>query len=657
MRANDLMVEQMPKQILSRQNFLRQLILMILVSLLLSVASAKTIVPPDDPSQSITYWKPHTISAANDPLVAQAQEIFTVLLRAWNSSRVEPSLYIVNSSAGPWAASLSDGNILMSRDAILTIKTFGEQRAKHLLAFVLAHELSHQRSDDLWHQRFFRLISSHGNKNTKNILNNLNIDKHHFDNVAEKEIQADHDSLLMMNSVGYDPYQVLDNVNSKDFFTKWVENIWNDSCYEQTSDKEISGLCDQAKNRALRARLQLSNVATQSMLYELGVQAFTANDFVNARRYFIAYGRDNTNRAVLSAIGSSYFAEALELKQKLIKNHKSQYSSNQASFYYPLILDARSNAVSTVSSNNKVLKRAINSSNIKKLKKQIHSTIELSIRYFEKAIRLEPDYTKSYILLAYSYLLDGNSFMVRGVIQGKYLPKFGSDSAVELILAMTNSIEGKQTKAALQFKKLIKSLNNNTASYQSFSRDLLLYSAYYNSSALFNFIGQPQKAKSQWQALATITKKSGNSLLFQMALNHLTPAAHENNAIQNAPTINGMRLNDKFSAKDLSRQQHKINDLWLEGELHHVYRFDDGSRYVIGPNQKIISAWQDYGQLYLSGSKDIQITNNEASDRPLKKFGIPDRRLHLMSGDYLAYDKYGMAFHVIQNKVVGWFLY
>ncbi|MFV2060798.1 MAG: hypothetical protein ACC653_08935 [Gammaproteobacteria bacterium] len=632
---------------------LLQHVLLIMGLIVVSTGTAKSLVPPDDPTQSIIYWKPHTVTADKDPLVAEAQNIFAVLLRAWDSSRIEPTLYIVNSTAGPWAASLADGSILMSRDAIVTIKKFGEQRSKHLLAFVLAHELAHQRSDDLWHQRFFRLIETQNNNDKTKMLGDLKFHKQHFNNVAEKEIQADRDSLLMMNSVGYDPYQVLDKLNSNDFFTKWVENIWKDSCQDQNANSKIASLCDQAKSRALRARLQLTNVATQSTLYDLGVQAFTANDFINARRYFVAYGRDNTNRAVLSAIGLSYYAEALAVKKNLLK----QYNLKQADFYYPLLLDVSSNTPGDFSNSAQSKKRSANVSKIKQLKNAIHKKIEFSIRYFEKAIRLEPKHAKTYILLAYSYLLDDNTFMVRGVIQGKYLPKFGQDNAADLILAMTNSIEGNQDKAKQKFTNLIRLINTKTAKSKSLSDDLIVYSAYHNSSALFAFIGEQQQATAMWQELAKRSRKSGNSMLFQMALSKLKRTSMLDKQIKNSPTINGLRLNDKLTAKTLLRQQHKINDLWLEGELYHVYRFDDGSRYVIGPNQKIISAWQDYGKLYLSGSNRAQISSNETADRPLKKFGIPDRRLHLMSGDYLAYDRYGMAIHVVKNRVAGWFLY
>ena len=199
----------------------------LLAALILSVglspiSQGTSLAPPTDPTQSITYWKPHTISPRHDALVQKAQSIFTVLLRAWDSSRLEPSLYVVESAAGPWAASLADGNILLSKAAIETCLNFGADRAEHLLAFILAHELAHQRADDLWHQRFFRLVGNQSPEAAKKMLRGLQLDDKLVANIEQKEAQADHDGLIMMASVGYDPYQILDK---KDFFTAWVENI------------------------------------------------------------------------------------------------------------------------------------------------------------------------------------------------------------------------------------------------------------------------------------------------------------------------------------------------------------------------------------------------------------------------------------------------
>jgi tetratricopeptide (TPR) repeat protein len=610
-----------------------------------TIALAKSVVPPDDPAQSIAYWKPHIVLADKDPLVANTQAVFTVLLRAWDSSRLEPNLYVVNSSAGAWAASLADGNILMSRDAIKTCINFGGDRADHLLAFVLAHELAHQRSDDLWHQRFFRLVENHSVEDRQKMLGGLELDNTYLATLAQKEAQADHDSLIMMSSVGYDPYSVLDK---NGFFTAWVENIWKNSCSLTRVGSANYQACKQAQSRALRARAQLTTVATQSMLYELGVQAFTANQFQKARHYFTAYGRDYSSRVILSALGLSYFAEALAWQRQSgqIQNVKAPV------FYYPLLLDASASAAPSGKMPDNASKRAALVSVEARNRKKIHANLEQSIHHFEKAIRLEPDHAKTYLLLAFSYLLDGNTFMARGVVQGKYIPKFNNDTASELVLAMTSALEGKRQQASKSFERVIEQLEINNKN-QSIPSDILTYSAYYNSAAYATYLGQKNKAEALWKQLASKAKKQGNSLLFRLALNKISGNIEQLAQLHDAPNINGMRLGDRFVVNKMTAQPHLITDLWIEGELHHVYRFENGSRYIIGPEQRIISAWQAMGNTRLKGGLKI----GDKADRPLKSLGIPSRRLSMMSGEYLAYDNYGLAIHIVQDRVAGWFLY
>jgi Zn-dependent protease with chaperone function len=137
--------------------------------------SAKSVALPEDPSQSITYWKPQVIAPENSTDVALAHAVFEVLLRTWDSARVEPNLYVVKSSSGPWAASLADGNILLSQNAIEVSKKYGKQYTEHLLAFILGHELAHQRAEDLWHQRFLRLAGSQAPEIQARLLKDLKI--------------------------------------------------------------------------------------------------------------------------------------------------------------------------------------------------------------------------------------------------------------------------------------------------------------------------------------------------------------------------------------------------------------------------------------------------------------------------------------------------
>ncbi len=614
----------------------------------LCLAAERSPAPPDDPRQSITWWKAYSISASEDAQVAQAEDIFQNLLRAWDNSRLEPGLTVVKSAKGAWAASLADGNILLSRDAIDSCMRFGKHRGMHLLAFVLAHELAHQRADDLWHQRFFRMLDKQAAASTRQALQSLQLDEKTIASMQQKEAQADHDGLILMSSVGYDPYQILDK---QDFFTAWVENIWGESCRiseDKNASSRINQACEQARSRALRTRAQLGTLATQTMLYELGVQAFVAKNYRKSREYFSAYARDYPGRAVLSALGLSYLAEAVAAHNQLIELG----AIKQPAFYYPLMLDASADAAPGLSLNQN--SRSSSQALIKKLTRQKQLALQNSIRLFEKTIRLVPEHRKSYLLLATAYLLEGNSYMVRGVLQGRYQPKFNKDAGVTLLLAMTRAIEGKKKQSDKEFVRLLSQLNrekNNSA----MSDNLLLYSSYFNYASLLQFSAKADAASKIWKQLAIKAKKSGNSLLFRLALAQLNPAKSARSQLSRsqltqAPTINGYRLGD---VNRLKAGRSKVDDLWIDGELHQVYRMDNGSRFITGSAGEIISAWQDMGKLSIAN----MIAPGDSADRPFKTLGIPDRRLLMSAGEYLAYDKYGLALHLNNNKVQGWFLY
>ena len=111
-----------------------------------------------------------------------------------------------------------------------------------------------------------------------------------------------------------------------------------------------------------------------------------------------------------------------------------------------------------------------------------------------------------------------------------------------------------------------------------------------------------------------------------------------------------MRLGDRKPRDD---SPHRVSELWIEGEQFHVYIYQDGARYISAANGEIISASQVGGKRLLGG----MIAIGEPADRPLKTLGIPDRRLQLTSGEYIAYDRYGVALKLDDNRVQGWFLY
>lgn len=618
----------------------------LLLIMLSTVVTAKSVTPPDDPSQSINYWKPHVIQAEADPAVAQAERVFSNLLRSWDSSRIAPSLYVVDSSAGPWAASLMDGNILLSRAAISTCQKQGEERAEHLLAFVLAHELAHQKADDLWHQKFFRLSGNQSPELQRKLLKGLDIDQDSIADLERREARADHDGLVMMATVGYDPYYITDQ---DDFFTAWVENIWQSSCTSGNGNGNanpmITSACEQAQTRATRSRTQLVTVANQTTLFELGLQAFIAGQWQDARGLFIGFGRDFPSRAVHSNIGLTHLAQALEL-----------LAANPgllpvAGFYYPLLLDTQADAepISGQVPTNKRGSPAI-------IKQQIHQHLVEATEYFDKAIRLQPSAREAYLYLAMSHLLDNNPFMLRGILQGKYLPQFGADPAVELFLAMTTALEDKPKQALKQFQALIQSLAQDTKPLSALPAELLTYAAHYNYAHYLAVQGQGDAAKQVWQDLAKQAQHSGQSLMFRLALNQLNPSTPAVPA--NGPTyIRKLRLGDRPDFARLNREAAQQSSFWHGGEQFNIYRFSDGARLVLGPQQQLLAAWQRDGVASTSPSLSANLALGDSADRPLKAYGVPTRRIHTIKGEYLAYDARGLAVHVVNDKVAGWFLY
>ncbi len=584
-------------------------------------------------SQFISYWKSHVITAEQDDRIKFAESVYHRLLRAWDSSRLEPGLFVVDSQSGPWAASLVDGNILLSIQALDTINSFGARRAEHLLAFVLAHELAHQRSDDLWQHRFFNL----DHQQQQSI--ELQLDRRVLAEMEEKEARADHDGLVLMSSVGFNPYLV---VGKKDFFTEWVENIWKQPC-DQQQDSVISNACQQAKARALRTYSKLDLIVSQSSLYELGVQALVAANYTKARYYFTQYGRDFPNRAVMSALGLSYLAEAIELGKKL----NQQGVLHSTGFYYPLLLDATAGIEPR---NPDIMKRTAVDQYAQKQKKKINQLVDQALSYYEKAIKLQPEYKNSYLALASAYLIKENQFMVRGVLQGRYQPRFGKDPCSEMLLALTTALEGNTEKAIDSLKAILKASFSNT-SKDEMQTDLLQYSVIFNLTELLNSQEMAMEAKQQWKQFARSAQKKGDAHLFRLALAHLENKKTETKSVlKHSPNINGLRPGNKKTRDDSG---HTLNELWIEGEQFYVYNYNNGAQFITGIDGKIISASQQAGKV----SIENLFKPGDDAKRLIKTLGVPSRRINLVAGEYLAYDQYGFALKVDENEIKGWFLY
>ncbi len=596
-----------------------------LITLILCISASNTwsLSVPNDPSQSIRYWKPQVILPASDPQVEWAHDLFKHLLGAWDISRVEPALNVIKDSSGPWAASLSDGNILLSRSAIDICLSFGDTRGKHLLAFVLAHELAHQKGNDLWHQQFFRLIGNQSPEVTAEIRRDLAIDHNHVSQLESLEAQADLDAVVMMASVGYDPYQI---IKGNDFYTTWIENIWQAPCSMHTKDQTKA--CTKAKDRALRTQAQLESITDQAILYELGIQSLVAKQYEQARAYLTAYARNFPGRSVHNSIGVSYIAEAIALWPE----YAAQI--NKPNLYFPLFVEA----TPSWKNESSMTKRGSTA----QLKANIQTLAEQALNYFEKAQRLSPKHRETHYLRTMSYLLMENSPMANGIIEGQYIPAFGQDASSDLLRALSHAISGKSKHAQnyldSNIRRRIKTVNQHDMP--------LLFAMAQNQAQLADFHQQPNEYKKIWKALAQAMSKKGESYLLQLALSRLNPGASRRSDAYQLHYQN-ITINHPLKHPGVENTQ-----VWFDGEPIHVHR-DQGGVWLSDKHNKVIALRLNTANF--SGLERLNI--GDSADRVIRVMGPADRQITLNTGRFLAYDQHGFALRISQNKIASWFLY
>jgi hypothetical protein len=183
----------------------------------------------------------------------------------------------------------------------------------------------------------------------------------------------------------------------------------------------------------------------------------------------------------------------------------------------------------------------------------------------------------------------------------------------------------------------------------------IVYSSYFNSAALAIHLGNPEKAEQLWQQLAILGKKTGHSLLFRLALSHINNTRLQSRDISLLSQSEKLRPGDIFNQTDLPLDNKVVtrNSFWLDGEKLQLLQLQSGTTIITDKDNKVIDAWQTYS----SDARLGKLQLGDSIDRSYKIYGMPSRHMYMSSGEYLAYDHLGVALHLLNNKVVGWFLY
>ena len=558
-------------------------------------ANTEKIIVPTSEKQSIRYWLPHRV-AKSDERVKQAQAVFTQLLHSWDQSRIEPELVIVRSNDGPWAAALADGHILMSYSALQMMDKIRPDAQEDALAFVLAHELSHQRNDDLWHQRFFR---------TSDIRETLKIDK-----IKEgrrlKELQADTEGIVAMSVVGFNPLAIIESSN---FFTKWVETSSNLKCQHASNS-----ICDFARQREKNIKSKIKAVQRQKIWYELGLVELAEENYVISRKYFINFAKDYPHWLVYNTIASSFLLELI-----LYQSNLSSDNALNAKLYLSL------SYLDFLSHSDRPMKRS------KAKFKDRSELTNAAIRYLNKSLHLDPNNAETLYLLSLSYLLANNIPMAQGVLKGQ-LQRIANTGVESSYLEALINIRSQDYNKAFHLLKEALHIANDKQAKNNFIRYAIIDQ--------IRLLPLTEKAKEDATEIVNqfifSERKKGNSIGFRWGMKE---------AFSDKPLdyfVKPYAWQDFIGSSEKKVNKNDIG-LWLDGEPYFIENKKQQFR-LFDKRGKTIKQW-----CHIINCLDGLKINTRK--RLIAKFGLPTSVQRLAGRTYYKYQQAGFI-AVLKNQKV-----
>jgi tetratricopeptide (TPR) repeat protein len=330
------------------------------------------------------YWLNKYGEVRKGSLVSRAQEVFNrVLAAADRRVGIEPALYIINYGGTPWAQSLADGSVMLTKNALeFCYKSKNPEKGDERLAFVIGHELAHQFNGDFWHYKF--LSTAQKDKEGQLAFQDIKELAKNPDNLLSKEIQADQYGIIYAALAGYRA----DEIISKDhnFFLEWLQKS-DPSLYSS------KGIISLSEKRARAVTMRLKEVSDRTILFQLGVISYYIGRYDDALNLFERFASYFPGREVYTNIGTIYLQIAYE---------KYLQSRTPESFPYSLSfgIDIRTRADSMP------VARGFSEDKFREYKK----AVQTAIGYLKKATEYDPFYREARNNLGCSYIIDSKYY-------------------------------------------------------------------------------------------------------------------------------------------------------------------------------------------------------------------------------------------------------
>jgi tetratricopeptide (TPR) repeat protein len=294
---------------------------------------------PKGPQSELQYWlSASALLGKTDRRSIMAHEVFQKTLAAADKRPgPQPALYLLDEDGYPWARSLADGSILLTRGAIdVCLKTSSVKKAEARLAFVIGHELSHQVNGDFWHFFFYqgthRPTDGKGAGKDDGLLSELVKIAQKSDSVLSKELKADQYGALYASLAGYDVRAIIES--GSDFFAQWAA---------ATSPALLEGRSathPEREQRIAAVELALVRVAEKIEIFEKGVASYQRGGYALAKHYFEEFLSVFQSREAYNNLGLVYF-------QMASKEYGLFTGEPEKLFSISLVIDTQTRAMPT----------------------------------------------------------------------------------------------------------------------------------------------------------------------------------------------------------------------------------------------------------------------------------------------------------------------
>ena len=344
-----------------------------------------------------------------------AKKVFDDLVNAYGNPKAAPSFIILSKTSSRVGAQYVSSTVTIQMDEELyNLCISFQQDSLNALAAILSHELAHYYKDHQWCSDYGYVLrnTALGSK-LKSINQNARL---------EKEGEADVQGLFYAAMAGYYAFS--------------IQQQLLDVIYKAYKIPDVVKGYPTKTERKLLAKSAQGNVARLYQVFTKGIGLLKSLNYDSAIDAFENINQTFPSRENYNNAGTARTLKALALKPLQARE-----------FVYPLEIDAESR-----------LKKKSTRNNDDENEKNYTALLTAAKKDFEKAIALDPKYTKGYINLACVYDLLGNYEGAIGKINELPLDAKSSKEALT-VKAIAYYHNDEEEKANLIRQKLNKPIN------------------------------------------------------------------------------------------------------------------------------------------------------------------------------------------------------